>query len=463
MRSMFVKLFFCFLLTTLLSGFVFFQLASSLRQGEHKQRVQRFVSERNEIVRQALTIYGTAAAAWYEREGSAPKTPVADSEAAAGMAAHLFAGDGTPLSEGVPQTLQSAVRGTVAGRGNESSKDGGRYAVVIKVVSPSGKAYLAATEVKPRKKPSKFRGPFPPDFWLHLLITVVISGVVCYLLSWRITAPVRRLRSATQGLAVGNLASRVTVSGTGAGDELTDLGRDFNLMAARIEKLVTVHKQLVRDVSHELRSPLARLNVALGIARKQSAYCATGALDRIELEGQRLNLLIGELLTLSQLEGGVAGERTEVDLAELADEVAQDADFEARGCNRRVQLAASPALLLQGNREMLRRALENVVRNAVRYTAEGSAVEVILEGAAGSQAVLLVRDFGPGVPEAQLADIFRPFYRVAESRDRQSGGTGIGLAISERIVSLHGGSVAARNLLNAGLEVEIRLPMDLSR
>lgn len=156
-------------------------------------------------------------------------------------------------------------------------------------------------------------------------------------------------------------------------------------------------------------------------------------------------------------------ERSEVDLAELGDEVALDADFEAREFNRRVQFIPSPAVLLQGNREMLRRALENVVRNAVRYTADGSAVEVSLERTAGPQAVLRIRDFGPGVPEAQLTDIFRPFYRVAEARDRQSGGTGIGLAIAERTVTLHGGTITARNLANAGLEVEIRLPITVRR
>jgi len=500
MRTMFIKLFFWFWLATILSGMVFFLLAFNLKLAPmHEDRLRHFDAERTRILSQALALYGANAAALRERDGMTAPLPGAQPVIPAGigvrddqppppgippggepgavdtspggqpgapgaMQAYLFAGDGSALSEGVAPGLRDAVRRTVAAGGGKGAADGARDVVVVRVLGPSGKPYLAASQVLPgpeRHEPLR-HFPFPPDFWLQMLITFVVSGLVCYGLSWRITAPVRKLRAAVQGLSHGDLASRVAVSGAGAGDELTDLGRDFNLMATRIEKLVIANTQLVRDVSHELRSPLARLNVALGIARKQSPASAQSALDRIETEGERLNLLIGELLALSKLEGGATLEKTEVDLAELLDEVARDADFEAGGCNRRVQLAPAPPLVLQGNRELLRRALENVVRNAVRYTAEGTSVEISLERAAG-EAVLRVRDCGPGVPEGQLCDIFRPFYRVAEARDRQSGGTGIGLAISEKTVSLHGGTVSARNLPEAGLEVEIRLPLPVRR
>jgi signal transduction histidine kinase len=459
MRTMFVKLFFWFWLATLLSGIVFFLLAFNLRLGPmHEERMRHFEAEGHRALTQALTLYGRTAAAVHEKEGTTP-LPETGQGAPASAKPYLFAADGTALSDGVTPQVSDAVRraisGTVAPSGHEK-----RDVVVVNVLGPSGKKYLAAIQTTPGPPPHEPLGhfPFPPDFWLQMLITFVVSGLVCYGLSWRITAPVRRLRAAAQGLALGDLATRVNVSDAGAGDELTDLGRDFNLMAVRIEKLVTAHKQLVRDVSHELRSPLARLNVALGIARKQSPASAEPALDRIELEGERLNQLISELLTLSKLEGGGAWERAEIDLSELADEVARDADFEASASNRRVVFHPMPGVLVLGNRELLRRALENVMRNAVRYTAEGSSVVVSLERVAG-HGILRVRDFGPGVPEAQLADIFRPFYRVEQARDRQSGGTGIGLAISEKTVTLHGGAVSARNLSDAGLEVEIRLPL----
>ena len=460
MRTMFVKLFIWFWLATLLSGIVFFLLAFNLRLAPmHEERMRHLEAVRNRILSQALTLYGRTAAAARERGEKLPELPAGETAPPDGARAFLFAGDGTALSEGVSAQLSDAVRRTVSGA-REVPGHERRDVVVVKVLGPSGRPYLAALRAMPGPPPREPLGhfPFPPDFWLQMLITFVVSGLVCYGLSWRITAPVRRLRAAVQGLALGDLATRVNVSCAGVGDELTDLGRDFNLMAVRIEKLVTAHKQLVRDVSHELRSPLSRLNVALGIARKQSPASAELALDRIELEGERLNQLIGELLTLSQLEGGAAWERSEVDLSELADEVARDADFEAGASNRRVVFQPLPGLAIQGNREMLRRALENVMRNAVRYTAAGSAVEVSLERAAG-KGVLRVRDFGPGVPEAQLAEIFRPFYRVEQARDRQSGGTGIGLAISEKTVTLHGGAVSARNIPEAGLEVEISLPL----
>jgi len=459
MRTMFIKLFFWFWLATILSGLVFFLLAFNLRLAPmHEERTRHFDSERTQILSQALTLYGRSAAAEFEKEGTMPGGPGRQPGAPNGFRVYIFAGDGRALSQAVTPPLREAVLRMVnAGKAPEA-----RDVIVVKVLGPSGKPYLAAVQIGPGPPPDapSESFPFPPDLWLQVLITFMVSGLVCYGLSWRITAPVRRLRAAAQGLALGDLASRVAVSGEGTGDELSDLGRDFNLMAVRIENLMTAQKQLVRDVSHELRSPLARLNVALAIARKQSPSSVEPALNRIELEGERLNQLIGELLTLSQLEGGVALEKTEVDLAQLADEVSRDADFEACACNRRVQYLPAPGLVLWGNREMLRRALENVVRNAVRYTAQGSTVEVSLERAAGPQAVLRVRDFGPGVPQEQLLDIFHPFYRVAEARDRQSGGTGIGLAITERTVNLHGGTVAARNISSAGLELEIMLPLE---
>jgi signal transduction histidine kinase len=461
MRTMFIKLFFWFWLATILSGMVFFLLAFNLRLGPaFDEHMRHFDAQRNGVLSQALAFYGRGAAAEYERAKSQGGISDAQPGAQGGMQGYLFAADGSALSRGGAPKLRNAVRRMAAG-GDAASAGVGGDVVVVKVLGPSGKSYWAAAQAmhgQPPRKPFR-RFPFPPDFLLQMLITFVVSGFVCYGLSWRITAPVRKLRTAVQGLALGDLATRVSVSGEAAGDELSDLGRDFNLMAVRIEKLVTAHKQLVRDVSHELRSPLARLNVALGLARKQSPPSAEPALDRIEVEGERLNLLIGELLTLSQLEGGAAGERTGVELSALAEEVARDADFEGCASNRRVHYTPAPApQLVQGDREMLRRALENVVRNAVRYTEEGSSVEVSLRDDSGPQAVLRVRDSGPGVPEELLSDIFRPFYRVAQARDRQSGGTGIGLAITERIVTLHGGTVVARNLPGRGLEVEIMLP-----
>lgn len=271
-------------------------------------------------------------------------------------------------------------------------------------------------------------GRFARGFSMPLLISSVGGGLVCLGLAWHLTAPVRRLRTAAQRLAGGDLTARVGAGPVKGHDEIAALGRDFDHMAARIEELLTAQRQLLRDISHELRSPLARLNVALELARQRSGSEATGALNRIDREAERLNDLIGQLLTLTQLEsGGERIAREPVSLTRLVRAIAADANFEAATRQRRVHAIVEDEIMIQGSEEMLRRGIENVVRNAVRYTAEGTQVEIAVSrrrGASGDSVVIRVRDHGPGVPEEALAGIFLPFYRVANARDRQTGGQG---------------------------------------
>jgi two-component system sensor histidine kinase CpxA len=203
--------------------------------------------------------------------------------------------------------------------------------------------------------------------------------------------------------------------------------------------------------------------VALGLARQHCSSAADCYFERIEQDAGRLNELIGELLTLSLLESRTEQlVRTPLALDALVAKVARDAAFEADNRGKKVSIIACDQLTMAGNEELLHRALENVVRNAVRYTREEMAVEIALreEHVIGKRyAVISVRDFGPGVPESELAKLFAPFYRVAEARDRQSGGTGIGLAITDQAVRLHGGTVNAINPPGGGLLIEIRLPI----
>src|SRR4029453_8094563 len=218
---------------------------------------------------------------------------------------------------------------------------------------------------------------------------------------------------------------------------------------------------LFRNVSHELRSPLARLQVALGLVRQHAGSEASRYLERIEREVERLNRLIGQLLTLARLESGVDVSKHEVcDVATLVQEVVADGDFEARAREGVATLVCAEACLVSGTTELLRSAVENVVRNAVRYTAAGTATEVRVyshNALAGLYAVIEVRDHGPGVPEEELAHLFHPFYRFAHAP--QPGGAGLGLAITERAVQLHGGTITAANVSGGGLLVTIRLPM----
>lgn len=463
MRTMFLKLFFWFWLAMTLSGIVIFLIAFNMRIGPmHAQFERRYSVERARIVCEALALYGHTAAGIYEKYGELATRNFVRHGEPHGMRAYLFSTNGTSLSGPAPLHLHKAVQQLLISGVSDIVFDKGIVSAAVLVKSPRGKMYVAAAEGVPPIPPPRvlLQGwPFTGGFWFRFCVTFVIGGLVCYGLAWHLTSPVRQLRAAAQRLGTGDLKTRVSISTKGRGDEVTDLVRDFNRMAERIEKLMLAQKQLVRDVSHELRSPLARLNVALGLARRTASPAATAPLDRIEQEAERLNVMIGELLTLSLLESDSARfEKESFDLSEVVDEVIQDADFEAAGRNRRVKFDATVPLLMAGNREMIRRALENVVRNAVRYTAEGTAVEVTLEELS-NRAVIRVRDYGPGVPEEVLQHIFRPFYRIAEARDRQSGGAGIGLAITERAVLLHSGEVQASNAPDGGLVVEFRLPV----
>lgn len=298
------------------------------------------------------------------------------------------------------------------------------------------------------------------------LCLLVAFGSICF--TWYIcyrnsTLPLRRLRKVTQKLAGGDLSARVGEGLVQRKNEVSDLARDVDRMAERIEGLVGSHQRLIRDVSHELRSPLARLNVALELARQSAGSGTPAPFDRIERESERLNELIGQLLMLTKLESESGMNRqADISISDLILEVTHDVDFEASSNERNVHVTGCESLFFNGDKELLRQALENLVRNAIRYTPPGTAVEVSLkrtESAGRAWAHIEVRDYGPGVPESELTDIFRPFYRVGDARERQSGGTGVGLAISDRAVRLHGGRLRALNAAGGGLRMEMDLPL----
>jgi len=297
-----------------------------------------------------------------------------------------------------------------------------------------------------------------------LIIAIISSGLVCYFLSWYLTKPIVRLRAATRQLAAGDLTARSGAPASTRRDEVAGLMRDFDAMAERLETLLKAQSRLLNDISHELRSPLARLNVALGLARQRSTGENADMMERIELEASRLNELIGRILTLARLEDGEQTvPHTPVPLDELVLNVAEDAEFEAQARHCHVHTVIPEGDWgVRGNTSLLHSAIENVVRNAIRYTQERTSVEIELsseQGAQGSEAVLKVSDCGSGVPSHALEKLFEPFYRLDDARERQTGGVGLGLAITERAVRFHGGKVAARNRPEGGLQIEIRLPL----
>lgn len=295
-----------------------------------------------------------------------------------------------------------------------------------------------------------------------ILLASLISAVICLLLARYLTAPISRLRQATQKLAQGDLSQRVSPSMGKRKDEIVELANDFDYMAEQLQALIESHKQLLRDASHELRSPLARLQVALGLANQRGDYETTPELDRIEREAERLNELIGQLLSLARLETNTSEIETKpIELDVLLKQVVDDAAYEARAVSRDVKIIHCIPVTIKGNSVLLSSALENVVRNAIRYTAEGTSVELSLQknSEKSDWIVIKIRDHGPGIPKQMLESIFEPFVRVGEARDRQSGGYGLGLAIAKRAVYLHGGEMTAVNE-DEGLSIIIHLPMD---
>jgi two-component system, OmpR family, sensor kinase len=350
-----------------------------------------------------------------------------------------------------PQALARARR--IVGTGSPS--DG-----VRSVRLPDGRAYLLFMPFGARRMPSPFlaRPPFP---LVPLAIGALASLAFGALLALYVARPIRHLREAFAELSLGRFATRVTPRMGRRRDEVADLGRDFDRMAQRVEALVAAQRSLLHDVSHELRSPLARLQVAIGLIRQDPRRLGV-SLDRIEQEIGRLDELVGQVLTWSRLSAGVTGGwlggKAHVDIADLAASIASDAKFEAQASGRDVVFAAEREVFVEAHVELLHRAIENVVRNAVRFTPVGTAVEIsVIESPQANECHVTVADRGPGVAVAELEAIFEPFYRSAERQ--AGGGSGLGLAIARRAVEAHGGRVRARNRLEGGLEIDIQVPL----
>jgi signal transduction histidine kinase len=298
---------------------------------------------------------------------------------------------------------------------------------------------------------------------LGLLAILLVGGPFCYLLARHIANPIVRLSEAAGRIADGWLDTRSDQSTRSRRDEIGHLGVSFDRMAERIESLVHGQQRLFGDISHELRSPLARLSVAEGLLWQCPPEERAEYLDRIALEVEHLDQLIGQLLTLARIDSGADSSRKErVELSSLVQEVAVDGNFEAQAKCCAVRVDSEDLCATTGAREQLRRAIENVVRNAIRYTQPSTDVEITIRkqrASALSSAVIQVRDHGPGVSSEHLEKIFLPFYRIPSINGEPTSGAGLGLAITERIVRMYGGSVSATNALDGGLIVNLELSL----
>jgi two-component system sensor histidine kinase CpxA len=312
-----------------------------------------------------------------------------------------------------------------------------------------------------RTPPRPILAPGPEGTALRLAAAALISAIISFFLARSLATPLGHLRQASQKIAAGELSARVGQQVGRRRDEIGQLATDFDEMAARLQTMQAANQRLLRDVSHELRSPLARLTVALEIARKKGAGHVGSELDRIELEGQRLETLVNDVLALlRESSETVRKQDADFDLGELLSDLVDVVNYEVPEGKPGIAWQAGGAVPFHGDRELMWRATENLLRNALRHTDPERGVELGLSASRRKSRVeITVRDFGPGVPDADLDRIFEPFYRVQESRDRGSGGHGLGLSIAATAVRRHGGDIYATNAPDGGLVVEISLPI----
>jgi two-component system OmpR family sensor kinase len=445
MHSLFSRIFLLFLLAmTLIVGSSIattFTIASRENESLENQR-------RPSIAIQASEILGRGGV-------GALKTWLADNKNAIGDRDLFVVGPdgqdilGRRLPESATRRLEALNREPLPGNFRPSR-------VAPQIIAADGATY---TVLSTPRRPSVFGAlSLPAISFTILCIALVVSALTSWWLAEHLTAPIRRIQAGARALASESLDVRVSAGLEERKDELAVLARDFDAMADQLRANRGATTQLLRDISHELRSPLARMRVALGLARQPPADLSR-QLDRLEREIERLDAMISQVLKLAHLHGTDAlQQRERFELGEVIEEVVRDANFEGAVKNCRIELQGTADIALLGSRELLRSAIENVLRNAVRYSPNDTRVLVRLSRRAGNGLEILIGDHGPGVPAAELERIFEPFYRVAESRDRDSGGEGIGLAITSQVLKAHGGSAQAANAQSGGLEVRLRLP-----
>jgi two-component system sensor histidine kinase CpxA len=396
----------------------------------------------------------------YEKQGAkALASALRDFSATRHRRVYLFQQDGKPLvgNEDPPLFYEHlAMHALQTGHEEMRRYLGSRLLFVCPVQSATGRNYaVVMTAFAPGYRLLRLR------FWFDLMIAMFPAALVCMALSLYLTRPITRLRASAKRLAGGDLSARSSPRGIVRRDELGDLARDFDAMAAQIQLLMTAQRRFVADVSHELGAPLTRLHLALALLRRQSAGNSNVELERIERETSKLSNLVQQLLLLAGLEAGSypVESLVPVSIGSLCGSIIEDANFVAELTHCRV-LSSGEDTMLPAYPQLLRRAIDNVLRNALRYAPPGSEILLNWKVDRDLQLVVLeILDSGPGVPEPMLKDIFRPFFRTSPGRESNTGGTGLGLAIATEAVRMHDGAIAARNRPGGGLQVTITLPL----
>jgi two-component system sensor histidine kinase CpxA len=358
-----------------------------------------------------------------------------------------------PLSDDGLRVVRSAKNGQlVVLRG---------HIAAYKFVSSSGHPYILMLYLKSdlRRIGDALLGDGLP-FTISLILLVTL---LCLGLAYHIASPIHSIQSTARKVAQGDLKARVPSFVSRRYDELAALAKDFDSMVIRLDSLIQTQKNLLNSVSHELRSPLTRINLSLALLRNRFSADPDDLFQRLDRDVVRIDLLLGQLLTLSRLEARFSSaEREDVDFAQLVEEAAADANFEAQALGKSVSLQTIGSVIVRNaDPDALRSACENIIRNAVRFTRPGSDVQIVLEvdrSAPEPLAFLTVRDHGPGVPEGSLQAIFQPFYRI-NGDGEATGGNGLGLAIASEAIRMHRGTIRAENLRSTGLEIIVQLPV----
>ncbi len=412
------------------------------------------------IGRTAMGSVGSQVASAYERDGHERAAAVLQDVTQDGrLPVWVYGADGRLVAGRAPL----ANAGDIVNRAMASDdfeRVVGRDVTLLarSTTSDSGARYVVVWEAP---RPLRWASDLRSARLIRLLAPLLASAAICFLLAWHITRPVRALREAARHLGAGELSVRVSdrpeLQRKG---ELSELAGEFDRMADRIEASIRGRQRLLADISHELRSPLARLSLALDLARRRVGE-GVPEHDRIATEVSRLDTLIGQLLTLARLEShGDRLQLQDVQVRDLIHEIATDAQFEAEAANRHVVLAHACDATVRGDRSLLRSAIENVVRNAIRHTPAHTTVTIRMEQSGNGRALaVLVQDDGPGVPADALPHLFDPFFRVDDARERSSGGAGLGLAIVRQAMLAHHGRATARNRAEGGLLVTLELPI----
>lgn len=362
--------------------------------------------------------------------------------------------------EAIKQISKNLIKDELPSEGIFKS---GKINVSHEILSTSGVFYRL---VAVSDKPISFFVQIPwAGLTIRLVLATFFSGLICYLLSLYLTKPLRSLGMAAKSIATGKLSTRVGHLRGHNKDEIAELSNEFDRMAEQLEQLVGAKERLLQDISHELRSPLARLNIAIELGRNKTNHEADKEFNRMELESMRLNALIGEILEFARLDKSTTEiDLEQIDVPELLHELIQDANYEFGKGTERIIIECMEPCRLYFDKRLLHRALENIVRNALHYSPEDQPVYIALKYSIDKQFICIsIKDNGPGVPDDQLEKIFDAFYRVDTSRTKKTGGYGLGLAIASRAVFLHQGTITACNNEQRGLSVKVQLPTDLEK